>query len=122
MTFFFFFQAEDGIRDDLVTGVQTCALPICTCATPGSPPAPRSRYSRAGESASARDDLTNTHGHANPRPEWRLPAVTEDCRPVPPCRRPLRRGRGLPPGRRRAKDRFPRPCHRPRPPSLGPPP
>src|SRR6476660_4741657 len=24
----FFFQAEDGIRDDLVTGVQTCALPI----------------------------------------------------------------------------------------------
>src|SRR6185436_20798777 len=24
-----FFQAEDGIRDDLVTGVQTCALPIC---------------------------------------------------------------------------------------------
>ena len=26
--FFFFFQAEDGIRDCLVTGVQTCALPI----------------------------------------------------------------------------------------------
>ena len=26
---FFFFQAEDGIRDRLVTGVQTCALPIC---------------------------------------------------------------------------------------------
>src|SRR5438552_4085878 len=26
--FLFFFQAEDGIRDDLVTGVQTCALPI----------------------------------------------------------------------------------------------
>ena len=24
----FFFQAGDGIRDDLVTGVQTCALPI----------------------------------------------------------------------------------------------
>ena len=29
-SFFFFFQAEDGIRDDLVTGVQTCALPILT--------------------------------------------------------------------------------------------
>src|SRR2546425_6645350 len=28
--FFFFFQAEDGIRDKLVTGVQTCALPICS--------------------------------------------------------------------------------------------
>src|SRR6267143_468786 len=26
--FFFFFQAEDGIRDGTVTGVQTCALPI----------------------------------------------------------------------------------------------
>src|SRR3989440_704040 len=28
MAFFFFFQAEDGIRDLIVTGVQTCALPI----------------------------------------------------------------------------------------------
>src|SRR6266404_8968749 len=28
MSLFFFFQAEDGIRDKLVTGVQTCALPI----------------------------------------------------------------------------------------------
>src|SRR6266536_3763083 len=28
--FFFFFQAEDCIRDPLVTGVQTCALPIYT--------------------------------------------------------------------------------------------
>src|SRR2546425_8748938 len=30
MCLFFFFQAEDGIRDKLVTGVQTCALPICS--------------------------------------------------------------------------------------------
>src|SRR2546427_2059430 len=28
---FFFFQAEDGIRDLTVTGVQTCALPIWSC-------------------------------------------------------------------------------------------
>ena len=28
---FFFFQAEDGIRDIGVTGVQTCALPILMC-------------------------------------------------------------------------------------------
>src|SRR5947209_13208677 len=28
LLFFFFFQAEDGIRDIGVTGVQTCALPI----------------------------------------------------------------------------------------------
>src|SRR5438876_7382780 len=33
--FFFFFQAEDGIRDGRVTGVQTCALPISV--TPGTP-------------------------------------------------------------------------------------
>src|SRR5687767_15651571 len=31
--FFFFFQAEDGIRDKLVTGVQTCALPIFDAAS-----------------------------------------------------------------------------------------
>src|SRR2546426_3348995 len=30
LVFFFFFQAEDGIRDYKVTGVQTCALPILT--------------------------------------------------------------------------------------------
>ena len=30
---FFFFQAEDGIRDRLVTGVQTCALPILVAAS-----------------------------------------------------------------------------------------
>src|SRR2546427_1737684 len=30
IVFFFFFQAEDGIRDLTVTGVQTCALPICS--------------------------------------------------------------------------------------------
>src|SRR5256885_9714581 len=29
---FFFLQAEDGIRDYKVTGVQTCALPICSMA------------------------------------------------------------------------------------------
>src|SRR5699024_11927116 len=31
---FFFFQAEDGIRDRNVTGVQTCALPIFYISTP----------------------------------------------------------------------------------------
>src|SRR3989441_8674686 len=38
---FFFFQAEDGIRDKLVTGVQTCALPIYPARNPcrqGVPP------------------------------------------------------------------------------------
>src|SRR2546430_13517531 len=35
--FFFFFQAEDGIRDLTVTGVQTCALPIWTTTTLRAP-------------------------------------------------------------------------------------
>src|SRR6266481_6655386 len=39
--FFFFFQAEDGIRDGTVTGVQTCALPI-------SPTTPSARSPRGG--------------------------------------------------------------------------
>src|SRR5258708_8955846 len=36
--FCFFFQAEDGIRDDLVTGVQTCALPISSLIALARPP------------------------------------------------------------------------------------
>src|SRR6266404_5903190 len=39
--FFFFFQAEDGIRDKLVTGVQTCALPISSTAPLASSAAAR---------------------------------------------------------------------------------
>src|SRR2546426_5608823 len=43
--FFFFFQAEDGIRDYKVTGVQTCALPISRGGRQGSAarPAPGAR-------------------------------------------------------------------------------
>src|SRR5688500_20212412 len=39
--FVFFFQAEDGIRDYKVTGVQTCALPISADAFRGSMSVPR---------------------------------------------------------------------------------
>src|SRR6266511_1084416 len=39
MRFFFFFQAEDGIRDFHVTGVQTCALPILLTFSVGFGPA-----------------------------------------------------------------------------------
>src|SRR2546425_9783025 len=50
--FFFFFQAEDGIRDKLVTGVQTCALPIYFGAwgvdEQGAPPDYQGCCSRAG--------------------------------------------------------------------------
>src|SRR6478672_6657799 len=45
---FFFFQAEDGIRDLIVTGVQTCALPICRTARPGRRPRGRRRRRRRG--------------------------------------------------------------------------
>src|SRR5690349_22481060 len=57
---FFFFQAEDGIRDLYVTGVQTCALPIShtTCQATGPAPIPRragtSRTAAAGASRSRR--------------------------------------------------------------------
>src|SRR2546430_7802883 len=43
--FFFFFQAEDGIRDLTVTGVQTCALPICGDVRPGDVGAARAAAS-----------------------------------------------------------------------------
>src|SRR5690606_39679329 len=45
---FFFFQAEDGIRDFHVTGVQTCALPISTQPCPPGPARPPSLARRQG--------------------------------------------------------------------------
>src|SRR2546430_9654601 len=41
--FFFFFQAEDGIRDLTVTGVQTCALPISIAVSTSCPEEPTRR-------------------------------------------------------------------------------
>src|SRR2546429_8937762 len=49
-TFVFFFQAEDGIRDVAVTGVQTCALPILR------------RECARGEPANSRDWVAHGHG------------------------------------------------------------
>src|SRR5690554_1927520 len=48
---FFFFQAEDGIRDPDVTGVQTCALPIYT-------PAQVRRHLKSDQTAPAPDDAS----------------------------------------------------------------
>src|SRR2546429_2504844 len=48
--FFFFFQAEDGIRDVAVTGVQTCALPICPPLEAGGP-LPRQVFRRESRGA-----------------------------------------------------------------------
>src|SRR5690349_22769835 len=49
LCFFFFFQAEDGIRDLYVTGVQTCALPISNVESTARRRGPRGRrsFSRA---------------------------------------------------------------------------
>src|SRR5207245_6344564 len=44
--FFFFFQAEDGIRDATVTGVQTCALPISDAYRHASDSQPTFRLAR----------------------------------------------------------------------------
>src|SRR2546430_11998559 len=56
----FFFQAEDGIRDLTVTGVQTCALPIFLAeqseALRDSPPRPGVRGQDAGHAHAARAD------------------------------------------------------------------
>src|SRR2546426_12349657 len=53
MSCFFFFQAEDGIRDYKVTGVQTCALPISSPACTARMAAMRPRVT-GDESASPR--------------------------------------------------------------------
>src|SRR5204862_1077646 len=50
---FFFFQAEDGIRDLYVTGVQTCALPISSRAASRRTAPPRD--ARAGSAATNAD-------------------------------------------------------------------
>src|SRR2546425_3332003 len=84
--FFFFFQAEDGIRDKLVTGVQTCALPI-------SPPRRTTwrRLSRAGASSSP----AGIRGVSAGRPPRRAIRTTRGGtpgrfarRPPPPVGRP----------------------------------
>src|SRR5256885_8450476 len=51
---FFFFQAEDGIRDYKVTGVQTCALPIsCRRRMRGGRAASCARHCRCGRNREA---------------------------------------------------------------------
>src|SRR2546429_821812 len=55
LVLFFFFQAEDGIRDVAVTGVQTCALPIC--AREKSLPVLQRGYDRQTVSFSNKTDM-----------------------------------------------------------------
>src|SRR2546425_6989541 len=79
MFLFFFFQAEDGIRDKLVTGVQTCALPICCQANLS-----RRRGSRPVPRGSGRDHLRGTIPGVSYRPRPRHNPAEErssDARP-----------------------------------------
>src|SRR2546430_9922260 len=90
---FFFFQAEDGIRDLTVTGVQTCALPISSSGL--SPESASGSASRAASGAGV-----DGRGRG-----WRWGLrwlVRGDLRRFtrPPPRCPLARGAGVPPAPR----------------------
>src|SRR5439155_13413113 len=70
---FFFFQAEDGIRDGHVTGVQTCALPISPPPGPAPPGPP--------------GPVPPTDSHKPPPPPGPLPPAPP--LPVPPPPEPV---------------------------------
>src|SRR5688572_32761378 len=82
----FFFQAEDGIRDLTVTGVQTCALPILVQPLHLADrlqhgQTPPSRLSPPGEQESRRIDASSLYGgpHA-PRTRSEERRVGKECR------------------------------------------
>src|SRR2546429_4112297 len=87
---FFFFQAEDGIRDVAVTGVQTCALPICPRTRPSWPPRSRPRGSRRRPprpAAGGRWPPAAGSGTASRAPaDRRRPARSEERRVGKECR------------------------------------
>src|SRR5712692_8126166 len=98
MVFFFFFQAEDGIRDGTVTGVQTCALPISSCSRAecmrAIAPAPETdRPVAAGGAAPAGGGVwtrSRNAGGGRYAPGW-SPAASEQRTRAAWARRPLPR-------------------------------
>src|SRR2546427_2850987 len=72
---FFFFQAEDGIRDLTVTGVQTCALPIST---------PSKTRNRPSSTSAARWSASRPRPALPPRPP--CPSRSEERRVGKECR------------------------------------
>src|SRR5690606_39529594 len=65
---FFFFQAEDGIRDFHVTGVQTCALPISVAWSAATPPRCDRRLSASRAMGKTRD-VSPRVAAINPTPQ-----------------------------------------------------
>src|SRR5439155_18832991 len=77
----FFFQAEDGIRDGHVTGVQTCALPISrrrSFPASGRRSGPRGRRVRAGREARSAARVRSRERRSTARSEERR--VGKECR------------------------------------------
>src|SRR5438552_5386948 len=96
--FFFFFQAEDGIRDDLVTGVQTCALPILAAVMElalRNPTMPLHRASAARFLRSVRNgDTSRALSRRQPIPCLAmLPRTAQLPIPTLPCTHSFRAGR-----------------------------
>src|SRR5688572_31510653 len=75
---FFFFQAEDGIRDLTVTGVQTCALPIFTISRNNliGPPCARHRL-RSSRRARAASPRGRARGHGARRRVETVPSAAD---------------------------------------------
>src|SRR5207237_5013193 len=85
LVFFFFFQAEDGIRDSSVTGVQTCALPILARSSDASAPEERAtleevRAWAAEDPAGDLDRFPASDAEAFRRLRGRVAADADGCR------------------------------------------
>src|SRR5256886_3530518 len=85
---FFFFQAEDGIRDLTVTGVQTCALPILrggvlymsVMRSPGTPKAVRRSLDSSTTTRIASTRSTTHRSIRWARPGFRMKIGRASCR------------------------------------------
>src|SRR5438105_4682549 len=98
----FFFQAEDGIRDPLVTGVQTCALPICSATVSITAQTPASATGSFEPTPNSRLDVSRVRTSAETSPMPTPLATT-----VIPCTTISRSTRTrLPPSARRMPISF----------------
>src|SRR6266567_8052853 len=81
--FFFFFQAEDGIRDLTVTGVQTCALPIWRRRRPSRPCSRALAPRRSREAGLARRQLLGPDEHLLAVLPLKQQRLVRDLDPIP---------------------------------------